>query len=140
MGYLIDAPLIKSVTVIIPEADAQQMDTTPYRILTGIPNVYINPLFCTLQVVSGGSLYIGYSNLYLTSFAFGSVIGTLDENNNILDNQYSCAMLININHPPTTPGGTSKAGYSLYLNFQNAITNGTGDIKVILYYTALPKV
>lgn len=138
MGYLIDAPLIKSVTVIIPEADAQIMDTTPFKIFTGIANVYINPLFCTLQVVSGGTDYTGFGNLNLTSNPFGGQLGVLDETSGILGNPYSSAMLINCGHPPTTPGGNSKAGYGLYLNFQNAITTGTGDIKVVLYYTLLP--
>jgi hypothetical protein len=114
------------------------MDTSPYRILNGIQDTYINPLFCTLQVVSGGTDYQGWNNLYLTSNPFGGILGTMNETTLILGNPYSAAMLINCNHPPTAPGGASKANYSLYLNFQNAISNGTGDIKVTLFYTTLP--
>lgn len=139
MGYLIDnTSFIKYHIAIIPEADAQVMDVTPYRIFDGITNTYINPLFCTLQVVAGGTDYQGWNNLYLTSNPFGGRLGTMDENTVILGNPYSAAMLINCSHPPTAPGGASKANYSLYLNFQNPISNGTGDIKVILFYTTLP--
>lgn len=137
MGYLVKSTFLTK-TLVIPEADVQLLHTAPYTILSGIPGIYLQPIVCIVQIMNNSiNAYAGFSNLYLEGL---SPIGTLDETNNILGNQYSNAILINVDHPPTTPGGTSKAGIGLSLRFGSPISAGDGDMKVILYYIALPEV
>lgn len=138
MGYLINSEFI-SKKIIIPEADVQILDSTPYVILDYSGDGLIQVLSCAVTPNSNqATTYLGFGHLYLrdqpTSLA---KIAIYDEAIAGLELNYLSSLIINMNHPPNTFGSQKKLGNGLALQFQTPITQGDGDLIVFIQYRIL---
>lgn len=135
MGYLINTEFI-SKRIVIPEADVQIMDTTPYTILDYSGSGFIQVLTCAVTPDINQTVpYVGFDHLYLREQPTASDrIGIYDELIYQLERGYLSCLLINMQHPPNRFGASKKAFYGLALEFGLPITAGDGDLIVYLQY------
>jgi hypothetical protein len=139
MGYLIDTGLIKKLTVVIPEADVQVMDSTPYTLLPGNNiNIYV-PIACTIQIAANQTTpYTGFIHLHLTNRQTTSVTNIAATysanavNNNLETGNNLYSMLCSFQASPNRFGG-SNGNKPLEIFFDNPVT-GDGDMIVNLFY------
>jgi hypothetical protein len=141
MGYLLDTGFIKKLTVVIPEADVQVMDTTPYTLISGNNiNVFI-PIACTIQIAANQTTpYTGPTHLHLTNTqntSVGNISATYALNAStvpgLITGNIIYSMLCNFQATPNRYGGIN-ANKSLEIFFDAAVT-GDGDMIVnLLYY------
>ena len=138
MGYLIEPDVIITKTVIIPEADAQIMDITPYTIL-GLQSSYVQCISVTLTGETISTPYAGFDHLYLKDDITSRIIGIYDETSNGqgISVGYVNFMLLNMKHPPNVFGAFIKANGTITLQFSQPITQGDGDIYVNFAYRLL---
>jgi hypothetical protein len=135
MGYLINTEFI-SKKIIIPEADVQILDSTPYTILDYSGSGFIQVLTCALTPdINQSTPYSGFDHLYLRDQnPANAKIGIYDELNFGLEANYLSCLIINMNHPPNRFGAVKKSGNGLALEFGLPITAGDGDLIVYLQY------
>ena len=135
MGYLINTEFI-SKRIVIPEADVQIMDTTPYTILDYSGSGFIQTLSCAVTPDSNQTVpYIGFDHLYLrTKPSAAFRLGVYDELSYQLETNYLSCLLINMQHPPNRFGVAQKGLTGLALEFGSPITAGDGDLIVYLQY------
>jgi hypothetical protein len=140
MGYLIDTGLIKKLTVVIPEADVQVMDSTPYTLLQGNGiNVFV-PIACTIQIAANQTTpYTGFTHLHLMNTqnpGVGNITATYSLNasasNNLTTGNILYSMLCNFQASPNRFGGIN-ANKPIEIFFDAAVT-GDGDMIVNLFY------
>ena len=139
MGYLIDTGLIKKLTVVIPEADVQVMDSTPYTLLPGNGiNIFV-PIACTIQIAANQTTpYTGFTHVHLTnrqSTNVGNIAATYSANavnNNLETGNNLYSMLCSFQASPNRYGG-SNANKPVEIFFDAAVT-GDGDMIVNLFY------
>jgi len=141
MGYLIEQTLIKKLSVVIPEADVQVMDSTPYTLLQGNgKNVFV-PIACTIQIAANQTTpYTGFTHLHLTNtqnYGVGNITASYAINassgNNLTTGNNLYSMLCNFQASPNRFGGIN-ANKPLEIFFDAAVT-GNGDMIVnLLYY------
>jgi len=138
MGYLINTEFI-STKIIIPEADVQAMDATPYTILDYSGNGFIQVLTCAVTPdINQTTPYQGFDHLYLRDQNPANArIGVYDELNFPLEINYLSLLIINMNHPPNRFGSVKKTSNGLSLEFNLPITGGDGDLIVYLQYRIL---
>jgi hypothetical protein len=137
MGYLIDTSIIRQHTTIIPSADAQILDSTPFEIFPPVLDTYIYPISVNLLVQKNSTAaYIGYNVIELINGTTTAIIATCRESRAILDYGYSVNLCMDNNFPPFDPGSTIKSNNPLRLKFRLPITAGDGDILVIINYTS----
>jgi hypothetical protein len=135
MGYLINTEFI-SKRIIIPEADVQIMDTTPYTILDYSGSGYIQTLTCAVTPDSNQTApYTGFDHLYLRNQpSAADRLGIYDEIVLPLSFGYLSSLIINMIHPPNRFGTIKKIANGLALEFNLPITAGDGDLIVFLQY------
>jgi len=135
VGYLINTEFI-SKRIVIPEADVQIMDTTPYTILDYSGSGFIQVLTCAVTPDSNQILpYTGFDHLYLrTKPSAAFKLGVYDELSYQLEIGYLSCLLINMQHPPNRFGVAQKLSTGLALEFNLPITTGDGDLIVYLQY------
>jgi hypothetical protein len=138
MGYLINTEFI-SKKIIIPEADVQVMDATPYTILDYSGNGFIQVLSCAVTPnINQSTPYAGFDHLYLRDQSPANArIAVYDELNFGLEANYLSCLIINMNHPPNRFGAVKKSGNGLSLEFGLPISAGDGDLIVFLQYRIL---
>lgn len=138
MGYLINTEFI-SKKIIIPEADVQIMDATPYIILDYSGSGFIQVLSCAVTPdVNQSTPYAGFDHLYLREQSPANArIGVYDELNFNLQANYLSCLIINMNHPPNRFGAVKKSARGLSLEFGLPITGGDGNLIVFLQYRIL---
>jgi len=135
MGYLLNTDFI-SKRIIIPQADVQIMDTTPYTILDYSGSGYIQTLTCAVTPNSNQTIpYTGFDHLYLRNQpSAADKLGIYDELVYPLEFGYLSSLIINMIHPPNRFGTIKKAVNGLALEFSLPITAGDGDLIVYLQY------
>jgi hypothetical protein len=135
MGYLINTEFI-SKKIIIPEADVQILDSTPYTILDYSGSGFIQVLTCAVTPdINQSTPYAGFDHLYLRDQnPANAIIGIYDELNFGLEANYLSCLIINMNHPPNRFGAVKKVSNGLALEFGLPITAGDGDLIVYLQY------
>jgi hypothetical protein len=135
MGYLINTEFI-STKIIIPEADVQVLDSTPYTILNYSGSGFIQCLTCAVTPdINQTAPYIGFDHLYLrTKPSAANILGVYDELTYQLETNYLSCLNINMQHPPNRFGVAQKASTGLALEFNQPITAGDGDLIVFLQY------
>jgi hypothetical protein len=135
MGYLINTEFI-SKKIIIPQADVQIMDTTPYTILDYSGSGFIQTLTCAVTPDINQTIpYTGFDHLYLREQpSAANKIGIYDENVYQLEVTYLSSLIINMSHPPNRFGSVKKAFNGLALEFGLPIASGDGDLIVYLQY------
>jgi hypothetical protein len=140
MGYLIEQTLIKKLTVVIPEADVQVMDSTPYTLLPGNGiNVFI-PIACTIQIAANQTTpYTGFTHLHLMNTqnpGVGNITATYAINassaNSLTTGNILYSMLCNFQASPNRFGGIN-ANKPIDIFFDLPVT-GNGDMIVNLLY------
>ena len=132
MGYLIQPVDIFTKTVIIPDADVQVMDVTPYTILQGTIGT-IQCISLSVKVLPGGGAYINFNHLYLLDSITGAPVGIYDENASAIGTGYNSFLILNMKHPPNVFGAYSKDGGGLLLKFAQTVS-GFGDLQVSFQY------
>jgi hypothetical protein len=138
MGYLINTEFI-SKKIIIPEADVQVMDATPYTILDYSGNGFIQVLSCAVTPdINQSTAYAGFDHLYLRDQnPANGRLGIYDELLFPLSANYLSCLLINMIHPPNRFGAVKKIARGLSLQFGLPISAGDGDLIVFLQYRIL---
>lgn len=140
MGYLIDPNFIKKVTVVIPTADVQIMDTTPYTIITGNNLNFYVPIACTIQISANQTTpYTGFTHLHLMNTqnpGVGNICATYSANasssSDLITGNVLYSMLCNFQATPNRFGGIN-ANKPVEIFFDAPVT-GNGDMIVNLFY------
>jgi len=135
MGYLINTEFI-STKIVIPEADVQIMDATPYTILDYSGSGFIQVLSCAATPdINQSTPYTGFNHLYLRDQSPANArLGIYDEQLFQLELNYLTCLIINMNHPPNRFGAVKKSARGLALQFNSPITAGDGNLIVFLQY------
>jgi hypothetical protein len=135
MGYLINTEFI-STKIVIPEADVQVLDSTPYTILNYSGSGFIQTLTCAVTPdINQTTPYTGFDHLYLRTQPTASIrLGVYDELTYQLETNYLSCLIINMQHPPNRFGVAQKAFTGLALEFGLPISGGDGDLIVFLQY------
>jgi hypothetical protein len=147
MGYLIEQPQldIKKLTVIIPQADVQLMDSAAAFTLIDPGFQYIvAPIACFLQIEANQTTaYTGFNHVHLSTsetYTVGAICGTYSINasatNNLESGGNAYGMLLNFQASPNRFGGLLILK-KCQIFFDTLPTAGDGDMKVTLFYNIL---
>lgn len=136
MGYLIQNGDIITNEIIIPQNDAQIMDTAPFTIYTNTNNTAIQLISLSLTLLNNTNSYIGFNHLYAIDDITLNILGVYDEITNIegIKNGYYTYLILNMAHPPNRFGAWTKQNAGIQLQFAAPITGGDGDIGVSFQY------
>lgn len=134
MGYLIQNTDIITKYLIIPDAEVQLMDFSPYAILKATPGG-IQCISISVKVLPGGGAYTNFNHLYLIDTVTGIPVGLYDEaaSGVGLGTGYNTFLILNMKHPPNVFGAYSKDGSGLSLQFAQPVS-GFGDLQVSFQY------
>lgn len=140
MGYLIE-PGIKELTVSIPEATLQAMDSTSPFTLIQNSSLYICPIYCYVSVINSNTAYTGFNHLHLTNtgqYTSQYLAATLNENalSDGIQKFEVYGMLINIQQVALF-GGIIRS-QDLEIFFDTIPVTGNGDMIVNLGYKYFP--
>jgi len=146
MGYLIEQQTdIKKLTLIIPQADVQVMDTTaPFTLINTGLQFTVAPIACFISIEANQTTpYSGFNHIHLSTsntYTVGAICATYSANasatNNLESSGTAYGMLVNFQASPNRFGGLLTIK-ECEIFFDTLPTAGDGDMKVILYYTIL---
>ena len=136
MGYLIE-PGIKELTITIPEATVQTMDSTSPFTLIQNSSLYICPIYCYISLINTTTPYAGFSHLHLTNtgqYTSQFLAATLNENalSGGIQKFEVYGMLINIQQAALFGGIIGSVDLEIF--FDTIPTDGDGDMIVNLGY------